>query len=95
MMDCNDSLVDGRFRTLLESSVPELEEFSHKWWGSQPPATHVNGSLPIDGCFKPRDIEVTNLVILPILDSPGDHRSFIFDIASNPCLAVPLLRLCD
>ena len=66
----------------------------HHVWGECPPATHINGSFPIDGCFKSRDLEVTNLKILPFSESLGDHRAFVFDVSSSSILGQPTYKIC-
>ncbi len=62
------------YRQLREHRT-EMEEFSHKCWGSKAPYTHPAGKFPIDGAYKSLEVEIVNLCMLTFAENPGDHRS--------------------
>ena len=75
IMDANESTMDGPLRRMLEEEGVDLEEFSHKYYGSVPPNTFIDGKMPIDAGYKTPDLEITAFCMLSFLDSTGDHRS--------------------
>ena len=67
----------GNSEKMLETKGVGLVEVSHKYWGAVPPNIYSNGRIPIDAGYKSPDVEVTNLCMLPFINSPGDHRAWI------------------
>ena len=94
LMDANEHVLTGRFNRGISRVGLDLEEFTHKCWGAQPPYTHINGSIPIDGGYKSPEIEVLHVCLLPFLDSPGDHRAFIIDISTRLLLGEYRYKVC-
>ena len=86
MMDANEHVLDGALSKLLAQEGIQLQEQSHRFWGNELPNTYVDGSDPIDGVWCTPDIEITDMKILPFSESPGDHRTFIFDASTRSIL---------
>ncbi len=85
-MDVNKHPIEGKFSKRLATTNPDMHKFSHKCWGPVAPYTHINGCQPIDGGYKSPKIEVFNLAMLNFKDSPGNHKSLIFDISTRSLL---------
>jgi hypothetical protein len=81
-MDANDHPLKSNFYQWLKREQTELEEFTHKCWGPMPPYTHISGSSAINGGYKSPEIEIVQLGML-LLESPGDHRSFIINVSTS------------
>ena len=60
-----------------------MEEATNTRWGEEEPRTHIRGSLPIDGVYHTKDLEVTSTVQLSFHESVGDHRNVIADISTR------------
>jgi hypothetical protein len=71
-----------------------MEEFSHKCWGPTEPYTHSSGKLPIDGGYKSLEVEIVNLAMLNFAESPGDHRSLLFDVSTSLLLGEFRYKIC-
>ena len=71
--DVNDDAMEGELTKLLEKEV-DLEEFTSQFWNGKPTASHINGNDFIVLGMKSKNIEVTQLLLLPWLSSVGDHR---------------------
>ena len=82
-MDANEHMMDGKLRKMLEAEGVGLVEFSHKYWGKTPPNIYINGTIPIDAGYRSTDIEVTNFCMLPFINSPGDHRTWIIEVSTR------------
>ena len=82
-MDANESTIDGPLRKMLEKEGVELEEFSHKYYGSTLPNTYIDGKIPIDAGYKTPDVEITSFCMLSFLDSTGDHRSWLLEVTTR------------
>ena len=54
----------------------------------------MRGSGPIDGGYKSPELEILNLSMLNFVDSPGDHRSLLFDISTRSMLGEFLNTIC-
>ena len=85
-MDANEHVLGGALSKLLAQEGIHLQEQSHRFWGNERPNTYVDGSDPIGGMWCTPDIEITNMKILPFSESPGDHRTFIFDTSTRSIL---------
>ena len=94
VMDVNDHPLNIKFYLRLYQEQTGLEEFTHKCWGPTPPYTHISGLSPIDGGYKSPEIEIVNLGMLPFVESPGDHRSFIIDISIRSLLREFRYKIC-
>jgi hypothetical protein len=93
-MDANEHVLNGKFHKALTSAGLNMDEFTHKCWGTNEPYTHINGSTPINGGYKSSEIEVMNKCMLPFLDSPGDHRAFIIDVSTRLLLGEFCYKIC-
>jgi hypothetical protein len=93
-MDVNDHPLHNKFYTLLNKRRTNMEEFSHKCWGSKEPYTHHLGKSPIDGGYKSLEVEIVNLSMLNFVESPGDHRSLLFDISTRSLLGEFRYKIC-
>jgi hypothetical protein len=85
-MDVNDHPLWNKFYTSLKERNVDMEEFSHKCWGPTEPYTHLLGKSPIGGCYKSLEVEIVNLTMLNFAESPGNHRSLLFDISMHSLL---------
>jgi hypothetical protein len=94
VMDVNDHPLNSKFYQRLQREQTGLEEFTHKCWGPTPPYTHISGLSPIDGGYKPREIEIVNLGMLSFAESPGDHRLFIINISTRSLLGEFRYKVC-
>jgi hypothetical protein len=74
MMDINSHPLHNKFYTKVEENNIEMEEFTHKCWGSKEPYTHYAGKSPINGGNKTPELEIVNLSMLTFAESPGDYK---------------------
>lgn len=79
MMDANDHILTGRLCHQLTQDSIGLREITKDHIGELCPKTHIRGSPPIDGVWATADITITGVKWLSFADSPGNHRSCIFD----------------
>ena len=91
-MDANEHVTKGKLFSKLAADGIHLEEFSNKYWGRKPPHTFLNGTLPIDGAYKTKDVEIVNFAMLPFSMSPGDHRTFMLDVTTRSMLGEHLYK---
>ena len=94
LMDANKQVLKGKFNKALTRTGLDMEEFTHKCWGPNQPYTHINGSIPINGGYKPSEIEVLNVCMLPFLDIPGNHQAFIINISTRLLLGEFRYKVC-
>jgi hypothetical protein len=71
-----------------------MEEFSHRCWGPKEPYTHHLGKSPIDGGYKSPEVEIVNIAMLNFAESPGNHRSLLFDITTRSLLSKFRYKVC-
>ncbi len=93
-MDVNDHPLWNKFYTSLKERNVDMEEFSHKCWSPTEPYRHLSGKSPIDGCFKSLEVEIVNLTMLNFAESPGNHRSLLFDISTCLLLGEFRYKIC-
>ena len=93
IMDENESTIDGPLRKMLEKEGVDLEEFSHRYYGNNPPHTFIDGKIPIDAGYKTPDLEIKAFCMLSFLDSTGDHRSWLVDVTTRSMLGPELLKI--
>ena len=94
VIDVNSHLLYNNLYRQLKAKGTELEEFSHKCWGPTAPYTHHAGSSPIDGAYRSPEVEIVNLCMLNFAESPGDHRSLVFDISTRSLLGEFRFKVC-
>ena len=82
-IDANEHVISGKIGKSLTHRALGLHEISHKFWGTTPPHTYIDGSLPIDGVFASPELEVSNYMSLSFHESVGDHRTMIVEITSR------------
>ena len=82
MMDANCHVLTGRLSRALTHPSIGLREITKDILGSLCPHTHIRGSEQIDGVWTTSDITVTAVKWLPFEESPGDHRTCIFDFTT-------------
>ena len=75
IMDANESTIDGPLKKMLEKGEVELEQFSHKYYGSTHPHTFIDSKILVDTGYKTPDVEIASFCMLSFLDSIGDHMS--------------------
>ncbi len=93
-MDVNDHPLRNKFSTSFKERNEDMEEFSHKCWGPTEPYTHLLEKSPIDSCYKSLEVEIVNLTMLNFAESPGDHRSFLFDVSMHSLLGEFRYKIC-
>lgn len=82
MMDANEHVLTGRMCRQLCSEGIDLHEITKSHVGSLCPNTYIDGSQPIDGVWATPDLTITGVKWLPFAESPGDHRSCIFEFTA-------------
>jgi hypothetical protein len=82
MMDANCHVLTGRLSRALTHPSIGLREITKDFLGSLCPNTHARGSEQIDGVWTTSDITITAVKWLPFEESPGDHRTCIFDFTT-------------
>ena len=93
VMDANEHTMDGPLRRMLEAEGVDLKEFSHNYYGHEPPHTFIDGKIPIDAGYKTPDVEVTAFLMLSFMESPGDHRSWLIEVTTRSMLGRDLLKI--
>ncbi len=86
LMDVNDNPLHNPLYKKLKQMGTEMQEFTHKCWGSKAPHTHARGTRTIDGGYKSPEVEIMNISMRTFTKSPGDHRSIMLDITSRSLL---------
>ena len=94
LMDVNDHPLHNKFYTTLKEQTTVMEEFTHKCWGLKEPYTHHSGKSPINGGYKSPEVEIVNLSMLNFAESPGNHRSLLFDISTCSLLGKFRYKVC-
>jgi len=94
LMDVNGHPLHNKFYSALQEGKADMEEFSHKCWGPTEPHTHPSGKFPIDGGYKSPELEIVNLAMLNFADSPGNHRSLLFDVSTRSVLGEFRYKVC-
>lgn len=56
-------------------------------------ATHFRGTIPIDGIWATRDIEVVGACVMPFGYGVGDHRLFIVDFRSDTVVGATPVKI--
>jgi hypothetical protein len=82
MMDANCHVLTGRMSRALTHESIGLQEITKDHLGSLCPNTHASSSEQIDGVWVTSDITITAVKWLHFEESPGDHRSCIFDFTT-------------
>ena len=90
--DVNDDVVSGAFTQLLAKEGIDLEEFGEDFCQGQDVDSHMYGRGRIVGGWKTRDLEITQLLVLPFMQSVGDHRSWIIEFTTRSILGPNLMR---
>ncbi len=93
-MDVNDHPLRNKFYTSLKQRNVDMEEFSHKYWGLTEPHTHLSGKSSIDSCYKSLEVEIVNLTMLNFAESPGHHRSLLFNVSTCSLLGKFRYKIC-
>ncbi len=94
LMDVNDHPLHNKFYTTLKEQNTDMEEFTHKCWGPKEPCTHHLGKSPIHGGYKSPEVEIVSLSMLNFAESPGNHRSLLFDISTCSLLDKFRYKVC-
>ncbi len=94
LMDVNDHPLCNKIYSTLKERNTDMEEFTYKCWGPKEPYTHHLGKSPIDGSYKSPEVEIVNLSMLNFAESPGDHRSLLFDISTRSLLGKFRYKVC-
>ena len=90
--DVNDDVVKGNLTKLLSRKGIEMEEFGGGFC-VEGVDSHVYGKGRITGGWKTRNLEITQLVMLPFIESVGDHRSWIIEFTTRSLLGPNLMKI--
>jgi hypothetical protein len=94
LMDVNKHPFHNKLYNRFKAEQTEMEEFSHKCWGPKEPYTHTWGKYSIDEAYKTPEVEIVNLRMLTFVESPGVHRSLLFDISTHSLLGEHKYKVC-
>ncbi len=86
LMDVNDNPLHNPLYKKLKQMGTEMQEFTHKCWGSKAPHTHARGTRPINGGYKSPEVEIMNISMRTFTKSLSDYRPIMFDITSRSLL---------
>ena len=90
-VDCNEHVYSGKLASMLQGIG--MIERSQEWWSHHEPNTFISGTQQIDGLFTTEDVDISSFLMLSFHESPGDHRSFVFDIPSTCVLGETPLKI--
>ena len=90
--DVNENVVRGNLTQLLSRKGTEMEEFGQDYCVGDVDS-HVYGNGRIAGGWKTRNLEVTQLLMLPFIESVGDHRSWIIEFTTRSLLGPNLMKI--
>jgi hypothetical protein len=79
---------------LMKERNEDMEEFSHKCWGPTKLYMHPSGKSPINRGYKSPEVEIVNLAMLNFAESPGDHRSLLFDVSTRSLFGEFRYKIC-
>jgi hypothetical protein len=82
MMDINCHVLTGKLSRILPGELLEIWEITKDFLGFLCDNTHASGSQQIDGVWVTSDITITAVKWLSYAESPGDHRTCIFDFTT-------------
>jgi hypothetical protein len=94
LMDVNGNPLHNNLYRQIGVRAVGMKEFTHKFWGPTPPHNHSRDRAPIYGGYKSQEIEIVSICMLNFTDSPGDHRSLIFDTSTRSMLGESLNKIC-
>ena len=91
--DFNDNLknISGKVQQWA-AKLGLREVLMEKYGYEEAPATHAQGSNPIEGFFCTDDIQITKGGYIDRLMSPGDHSAIYVDIESKQLMGGPKKR---
>ena len=84
-IDANEHVLKGKLPQRLFEEL-EMVEATNTRWEEDEPKTHIRGSIPIDGVYHTKDLEILSTVQLSFDESVGDHRSVIIDITTRSAI---------
>ena len=90
--DINDDVVKGKLTKVLSMKGLETEEFGEKFCDGEVDS-HVYGKGRITGGWNTRNLEVTQLLMLPFIESVGGHRSWIIEFTTRSLLGPNLMKV--
>ncbi len=93
-MNVNNHPHHNKFYSLLKEQNTDMEEFSHKCCGPKEPYTHHLGKSPINSGYKSPEVEIVDLSMINFAESPGNHRSLLFDISTRSLLGEFRYNIC-
>ena len=80
--DVNDDVVKGSLTKLFSGKGIEMEEFGEGFCVGGVDS-HVYGKGRITGGWKIRNLEITQLLMLPFIERVGDHMSWIIEFTTR------------
>ena len=91
---CKQASSSQQTQDRFKAAQTEMKEIPHKCLGPKEPYTHTRGKYPIDGAYKTPEVEIVNLSMVTFAQSPGDHRSLLFDISTRSLLGEHKYKVC-
>jgi hypothetical protein len=93
-MDYNEQVTDGKLgQALGDREGPGLVEAALSHTGTSPGATLFWGLHPIDGLWVSKDLDISNVCVMPFGFGVGNHRAFIIDISLELLVGVNLIKV--
>ena len=92
MGDVNDCAISGTLTKRLKEEVG-LEEFTQPFWTGKSPASHINGDKLIVLGMKSKNVGITQWLLLPWMESVGDHRTWIVETTLRSMLGPNLMKV--
>jgi hypothetical protein len=81
-MGHNEHVTDGKLgQALGDREGPRLVEAILSHTGTSPGATFLGGLHPIDGLWVSKDLDISNVCVMPFGFGVGNHHAFIIDIS--------------
>ena len=93
MGDINDNVMGGAFTMMLMQEGVEMDEFGGEFCGEEEVDSYVYGNGRIAGGWKTKNLEITQLIMFPFMESVGDHRSWIVEFTTRSVLGVNLVKI--
>lgn len=78
--DMNEHIIRGMLLAL------DLDKATHRHWDISEPNTYIDGTIPINGVYHSKELEIVTTTQLSFHEGVGDHRTVLVDITSRSLL---------
>ena len=93
MGDINDDVVCSEFTKMLQQEGIEMVEFGQQFCGDQKVDSCSFGKGRITGGWRTGGLEITQLLMLPFIESVGDHRTWLVEFTTRSMLGTNLVKI--